>query len=232
MWGVVNSERVWRSAVFPIAFTKKRLSPKALFRLYGAEESPFVLEMSLVREKYAPSLAMVHAFGCRLATSQKQNLIAQGKGADRIYCGAYQLRVEDIRCLSEEPQLPEIRKAEVLHVVEKGELAHAHMQIEVDTGGDKEAIEPVKTLIVDRIWNKSAGPARHICPPDSHLKDHPSGALDCAPNGPCVRPSKTSVLVGVILCFLLRYPVLWAKLKAESAVAWAKTTLRRYRKAE
>jgi hypothetical protein len=225
MRGLPDGEQVWRSAVFPVAFKKKKLSQRALFKLYSAENSSFLLEMSLVREKYAPSLDMMHGFGCRLAAGQNQNLIAKGKDADRIYCGAYQLRTEDIRRLSEEPQLPEVTKAQVLHIVEDDELAHANMRIEVDTGGDEEAIEPVKTLIVDRLWNKSAGPARHICPPDQHVQGHPSTALEDGPNGSYIQKCNARVRVEVLLCLLVRYPALRVWLKACATVTRLKAAL-------
>jgi hypothetical protein len=226
---VPDGEQVWRSAVFPIAFKKKKLSQRALFKLYSAEASPFLVEMSLVREKYAPSLEMMHGFGCRLAAAQNRNRVADGKAADRIYCGAYQLRCEDIRRLSEEPQLPEVRNAQVLHIVENDELAHANMQIEVDTGGDEEAIEPVKTLIVDRLWSKSSGPAKHICASDTQVQDHPSEALEDGPNGPYAQRSNAWVRVEVLLCILVRHPTLRAWLRADAAIKWLKTAWRNAR---
>jgi hypothetical protein len=226
MAAVPDGEYVWRSAVYPAAFKKQRLSTKAFFKLY-ADTSPFVLEMSLVREKYAPTLGMVHGFGCRLAASQNRNLTKRGKDTDRIYCGAYQLTVENIRQLTGLPNLSEVKKAQVLHVVEDGEFAHSNMRIEVDTGGDEDAMELIKTLIVDRIWSKSAGPSAHICAPDRNVEVHPSTWLEPGPNGPCIdNRSKARIFIDVVLFFLCRYPTLWARLKVQAAAIWFNVTFR------
>jgi hypothetical protein len=228
MSAVPDGEFVWRSAVFPVAFKKKQLSNKAYFRLYASDATPFVLEMSLVREKYAPALFMIHGFGCRLAASRNRALVKDGKPANRVYCGAYQIKVEDIRSLARLPQLSEVKKAQVLHIVEDSELAHSNMQIEVDTGGDEDAIEPIKTLIVDRIWSKSRGPSRHVCRRDKGLADHPSKWLTAGPNGAHVDGrSRLRVFIDVTRCLLGLYPRLWIRLKAEHTVSWLKSALSR-----
>lgn len=208
---VREGENIWRSAVFPIAFKKnKQLSPITFLKLYAADNSPFVLEMSVVRETYAPVLAMVHGFGCRLASSQNQNLSGKGKNANRVYCGAYQLAVGDVQALKGAANLPEVTKAEVHHIVEAGEFAHANLQIEIDTQGDVDAIEPIKTLIVDRLWQSSVGPSKHICRCDKNVDPHPSELLTVSPKGEYVDArSKFKVALDVALCLAFYYPRLW-----------------------
>jgi hypothetical protein len=222
MGAVPDGESVWRSAVFPVAFKKKKqLSPKTFLKLWPASEGPFVLEMSLVRGKYAPTLPMVHAFGCRLAASQNQLLIGKEKAADRIYCGAYQLTVGDIHNLRGMANLSEVTKVEVLHVIEDGEFAHSNLRIEVDTKGDEEAVEPIKTEIVDRLWQRLAGPAKHVCKCDEEVDPQPSDWLQDSPRGRYVDTrSKPRVVFEILSYFLFHYPRLWVLHKVKTAVDW------------
>jgi hypothetical protein len=221
---VPDGESVWRSAVFPVAFKKNKLSPKTFFKLWPADEGPFVLEMSLVRGKYAPTLSMVHGFGCRLAASQNRNLVDRGKNADKVYCGAYQLKASDICELRGTPKLSEVTKAEVLNIVEDGEFAHSNARIEVDTKGDEDAVEPIKTLIVDRLWHQSAGPSKHVCKCDEEANPHPSAWLQDGPKGPYVDTrSKIRVAIEIMVYFLFHHPRLWINQNVQAAADWLKS---------
>jgi hypothetical protein len=225
---VPPGENVWRSAVFPVAFKKKQLSPKAFFKLYSDETRPFCLEMSLVRERYAPILAMVHGFGCRLAASQNVAQQSKGKLADRVYCGAYQISARSIEELGRTPNLPEVKVSQVIHVVEAGEFAHANLRLEVDTQGDEDAIEPIKTLIIDRLWERSRGPAIHVCDCDAGVNPHPSALLQQSPLGPYVDTrSKLAVAFAVAVYFVFHYPRLWSGEVLRKSLNWAKQNAKR-----
>jgi hypothetical protein len=214
---VPDGESVWRSAVFPFAFKpkQKQLHTKSFFKLYTDQAAPFTAEMSLALGKYAPTLPMVHRFGCRLAASQNRDLDKRGKRTDRIYCGAYELRAGDIHALRGTANLLEVTRAEVIHAVETGEVAHANLRIEIDTGGDVEAVEQVKTLIIDRLWHRSAGPEKYVCLCDEKVDPHPSEWMQNGPNGSYVdRRSKAEVVIEVLLYFLYHFPRLWIAYQA------------------
>lgn len=209
---VPDEESVWRSAVFPIAFKtkQKQLSPKSFFKLWPADEGPFVLEMSLARQRCAPTLPMVHGFGCRLAASQNQNQADRGKPTDRVYCGAYELQAGSIRSLQSTHNLAQVKEVQVLHCIENGEFAHINLRIKVDTNGDEDAIEPLKTLIIDRLWHQSAGPAKHICGCDEAVQPHPSDWLQESPRGAYTdQRSSIRVAFDVTAYALFHFPRLW-----------------------
>ncbi|MCC8954274.1 hypothetical protein H8B02_12650 [Bradyrhizobium sp. Pear77] len=108
-------------------------------------------------------------------------------------------------------------KAEVVHKIEDGEFAHCNLRIEVDTGGDEEAIEPIKTLIVDRLWQQASGPAVHICTCDRDIKPHPSEWLTKGPQGPFVDTrSRITIVLQFIAYTLIHYPLLWIREKARA----------------
>jgi hypothetical protein len=205
---VRDGENVFRSAVFPVAFKKKRLSPKGFLKLWSSNENPCILEMSVVWRRFAPTDAMVHDFGCRLAASQNKGRVAAGQKADRVYCGAYQLNTKGIGALVNQPGLSEVTSATVVHEIEDGEVAHANCKILVDTGGDEAAIEVVKTAIIDRLWHACLGPARHVCLTDIALDPHPSQLLEDAPFG-IYRDLRTAPkrMIDVLLCHLLYIPL-------------------------
>jgi hypothetical protein len=181
-----DGENVFRSAVFPIAFRKKKLSPKAFLKLWPSADDIFTLEMSMAWQRYVPTNNMVHAFGCRLAASLNASEIAADRTANRVYCGSYKFSSDEIRSLSDLNGLQAIRSSMVVHEIENHEIAHANCRIQIDTNGDEDLAEPVKTAIVDRLWHICVGPSRYICPINKGISDHPSAFLGDAPRGPYV----------------------------------------------
>jgi hypothetical protein len=166
---------------------------------------------------------MVHAFGCRLAANQNRNQIRAGKKADRVYCGAYRLLPAEIHELARTENLAEVKKAEVLHAIEDGEFAHANLRFEIDTQGDEEAIEPIKTLIVDRLWKMSSGPEKHVCSCDDAALQHPSEELLIGPQGVYRDPrTQRQINRDVALYFMVHFPRLWVSHQGRLLFAWAK----------
>jgi hypothetical protein len=197
---IPSGDNLFRSAVFPLSFRNKGRSFHAanFMRLYS--DSPGLIEASVIWERYAPNLECVHAFGCRLAARMNNAGGAAGKpDAKRVYCGAYRFKARDVRTLFGNRQLPEIANANVCHAIEDGEIAHASLEIRLVDGVAGDAIEAVKTAIVDRLWHASLGPTRHACGVDWGLDPHPSNKLPDAPGGPYVddrsRPRKLWDLV-------------------------------------
>lgn len=209
---IPKQESVWRSAVFPLAFKvrQKQLSPKSLFKLHSSDTAPFVLEMSLARQKFAPTMEMIHRFGCRLAAFQNRVQSRNGKKTDRIYCGSYELRAGSLPNLQGVSSLAEVKTVQVIHCVENGEFAHANLRIEVDTNGDVEAVEEVKTLIVDQLWRQSSGPEKYICLRDERVQSHPSDWLADAPRGSYTEQRSTGQIALDFLAYaVLHFPRLW-----------------------
>jgi hypothetical protein len=201
-------EKIFRSAVFPVAFKRKQLSTKGFLKLYRSDESPFILEMSVAWQRFVPTVDMVHHFGCRLAAAQNKNRISAEQKADRIYCGSYGLTAGDVRGLVGMQGLAAVSSASVLHKIEDGEIAHANCTIKVDTGGDEDAVETVKTAIVDRLWSLCQGPSRYVCSHDTAVDPHPSVLLQEAPLGPYRDPRSFSERsIDVLFCHLIYTPL-------------------------
>jgi hypothetical protein len=182
---IPNGENIYRSVIFPLSFGGKRTFQPHKFMALGSQPGkPHHIETSVIWERYAPFARFVHAFGCRLSAGQNSRRSNPKPGTERIYCGAYRLKVDDVRELARTAGLPEIQLADVRHVIEHGEIAHASLEIELVASTDEAVIEDVKTGIVDRLWRASSGPDAHICKEDSHLDPHPNGRLASAPSGP------------------------------------------------
>jgi len=217
---VLPDEGVWRSAIFPLAFNRRqKFIPKSYYRLKGAEGSAFVLVTSLCRQKYAPTLIMVHRFGCRLAKSHNRSEVRRGKEANRIYCGGYALLTKDILGLKGTSNLPQVKDVQVIHCVENGEFAHANLRIVIDTNGDEEAVEGVKTLIVDRLWAHSSGPAKYSCLSDERLEPHPSEWLMQGGKGAFSEERSNKTIAADVAAYLLIY---FPKIFVGEAFKWLK----------
>ncbi len=216
MFGEVHEqESVWRSVVFPVAFKiskkQQQLSSKNFYKLYSEEGRPYVFEMSLARQRCAPTLEMVHRFGCRLASFQNKAQARRGKIQDRVYCGAYELIAREVLALKDDAGLSQVKTIELFHSVENGEFAHANLRIEVDTNGDEEAVEPIKTEIVDRLWRLSAGPEKYVCLRDERLQPHPSELLSTGHRGRYVeRRTKRRIALEFLLYATVHFPRLLA----------------------
>lgn len=104
----------------------------------------------------------------------------------RVYCGAYQFTTTDVRQLKGTSGLGEVVSSDVLHKIERNEIAHASIEIQLGADVDKDSVEGTKTAIIDRLWQSSRGPIRHVCDGDIDLNSHPSGLLMEAPGGPYI----------------------------------------------
>jgi hypothetical protein len=181
MCGIPSKDTLFRGAHHPVAFQRKAgLNPAKFMKLYWEASKPELIEASFVWERYAPTLELVHNYGCR--TSHKRNENSK-PGKRDVYCGAYQLNVDHVRRLVGIDRLPEVVGADVIHKIEHGELAHVASLITIALPIDEDAVEGVKTAIVDRLWNSCRGPIEHICDFDRDLDPHPNNKLDLAPSG-------------------------------------------------
>lgn len=179
-----DGDYLYRPLIFPLSFSRaETFIPSKLFHLAGDPESGAILG-SLVWERFAPTPEYIHAYGCRLA--EKMNKKQKTKGKDRqkdrrVYCGAYGLRARSVRSLAGAEGLGEVVSADVTHLVEDGEIAHAELRIMLDAGTVN--VEGTKTAILDRLVNASVGPLRHVCECDSDLAEHPSENLSIGQSG-------------------------------------------------
>ena len=149
-------------------------------KLYWDETNPGLIEASFVWDRYVPTQALLHAYGCRM--SNKRN---HRRPRDRdVYCGAYHLKASHVRALVGIARLPEVATADVVHQIEDNEIAHVGCVITLHAGGDEGGIEGVKTAIIDRLWSSCRGPLIHTCQMDRDLDPHPSNNLEVAPLGP------------------------------------------------
>jgi len=140
------------------------------------------LHASLAWEFFLPTTKKVHAFGCRLASSQNKNILDLNDKNRRIYCGAYRLSASAIRALAKVNDINEISSADVVHKIENGEISHVDLRISLKL--EALDIEGTKTMIVDRIWNACSGPLKHIADCDQDVESHPSTLLKIPPSGP------------------------------------------------
>jgi len=199
-----DGDYVYRSCVFPLSFrNNKRFDSEKLFNLKDDAESGTVLG-SLVWERFAPTPEYIHAYGCRLASKMNDKKRAGGELRTkdrRIYCGAYGLKARSVRALVGTGQLGEVASADVTHLVEDGEIAHAELRIVLVAGTAN--VESTKTAIVDRLLNASCGPLTHICDCDDDLDEHPSARLNIGRGGKYVDSRSYLSLLWCIVRFHL-----------------------------
>jgi hypothetical protein len=185
---IADADGIFRHVVHPMSFRgSKYFAPQNMMALRpeATTDGSCVFVTSVAWQKFVPSIALVHAYGCRLAAKQNDRLRADGKFTEekrRIYCGAYQFEAGDIRALPDVEGLHGLEHADIVHAVELGEVAHADLRIRVNpNAGD---VEGLKTAIVDRIWQAAAiGPERHTCTADIDRLPHPFEKLEDAPSG-------------------------------------------------
>ena|SRR6266850_1180732 len=180
--GIPDSDELLRHSLFPLAFQSKVFLPEKLWRFFDEEDG--AIEASLAWQRYVPTLKLVHEFGCRVAAKINAEKRAAGKFRPRnrhIYCGAYVIDARSVRSLVGMEGLNEIASANVVHQIEKGEIAHSALKVVLKQGDfDREA---TKTAILDRLWQASRGPATHVCDEDRDIEDHPRAKLLAAPGG-------------------------------------------------
>ena len=185
---IQDGDYLYRHTVFPLSFhketfDKETFDPSRLFHLVDDAVSGAILG-SLAWERFVPTPEYIHAYGCRLASKINDKKRAGGELKRKhrhIYCGAYGLKARSVRALVSAEGLGEVASADVTHLVEDGEIAHAELRIGLVTGTVD--VEGTKTAILDRLLNASCGPLTHICDDDDDLDEHPSTSLSIGRGG-------------------------------------------------
>lgn len=180
-----DQDSLYRHVRAPVAFKKKSFNAARFWHLVSKPNG--LIETSVMWGRYVPTEKYVHESGCRVAATHNERLGAADtspKTSPHVYCGAYHLNTRSVSELVGTPNLGEIIRADVLHAIENGELAHAAVRIWIDP--DTQDVESTKTAIVDRLWTNSSGPLRFVCEQDKHLSQHPSTNLVDGPVGPHV----------------------------------------------
>ena len=180
-----DGDYVYRPSIFPLSFHRNTFDPSKLFHLKDDAVSGAILG-SLVWDRFVPTPEYIHAYGCRLASKMNDKQRTRGRlkrNDSRVYCGAYGLKARSVRALVGAEELGEVASADVTHLVEDGEIAHAELRIVLVAGTTN--VESTKTAILDRLWNATCGPLRHICDYDNDLPDHPSANLSIGRGGGC-----------------------------------------------
>lgn len=181
--GIRDGDYLYRHSVHPLSFHKDIFDQSRLFNLVHNAASG-AIRGSLAWERFVPTPEYIHAYGCRLAKKRNDKKMAEGKlnrKNRQIYCGAYGLKARSVRALVGAEELGEVASADVTHLVEDGEIAHAELRIVLVAGTAN--VESTKTAILDRLLNASCGPLRHICDYDNDLHDHPSANLSIGRGG-------------------------------------------------
>jgi hypothetical protein len=176
-----KGNNIFRAVHYPLSFNKRNAFIVGKFIHLGGDESR--IEMSVVWERYAPMVSYVHDYGCRTSTARNELKRSRGQSGRDVYCGAFQFKVHQVCDLVGIAQVPEIVHADVVHVIETDEIAHANIGIDLANVSNGGKLEELKTVIVDRLWQVSRGPLRHQCVCDQHLNPHPSNAIPNPPSG-------------------------------------------------
>ncbi len=74
---IPDLDSLFRHCIFPIPFKNKIFSPEKLIRLQDQEDGSFLA--SLAWRKFIPTVADIHAYGCRLAAHMNESDLAKGK---------------------------------------------------------------------------------------------------------------------------------------------------------
>lgn len=162
---VPENDNVFRQCVFPVSFRGNKSRIFSYQKLLRLEESRGRLVTSVAWERYAPTTNHVHGYGCRLA--EKRNTRLQPKDSytkekRSIYCGSYQLKLQNIRKLMRDQLLSEFKDSQIIHAVEDGEIAHANLEFFIDEKSQFDR-EGTKTAIIDLVWRAAQGPLLHVC---------------------------------------------------------------------
>ena len=179
---VPDGDSLFRHCVHPISFNKQTgFVPEKMWHLVLQNGT---LHGSLAWERYVPTVKDVHGYGCRLASAINEAKRKKGKFKEKdrhYYCGAYRLWGRSLRALPTTAGLWEIASADVVHLIEAGEIAHADVRVFLKPGNYD--VEGTKTAIVDRLWYACTGPLKHICNCDRDILDHHSSNLPTGPLG-------------------------------------------------
>jgi len=178
-----DGDYLYRHSVHPLSFRRGAFDQSGFFHLVHNAASSAILG-SLAWDRFVPTPEHIHAYGCRLAKKRNDEKRSEGKlnrKNRQIYCGAYGLKAGSVRALVGAEGLDEVVSADVAHLVEHGEIAHAELKI-VLVAGTVNA-EGTKTAILDRLMNASYGPLKHICDYDDDVTEHPSANLGIGRGG-------------------------------------------------
>ena len=220
---VRSGDALYRPCLFPEAFNKSAAAfkPEGFWHLCWDKEKK-TIETSLVWERLAPTLARVHAYGCRLAKQRSEEMLRTPRGfreTRKLYCGTYEFTVDAVRGLATSGKFQEIASADVRHKIEaNGAIAHAELILTLkDIPQDAEGF---KTAVQAELWSQSRGPFTHVCRQDLIIADHPSSRLQDAPGGK-QQPQRPWFKR---LCLIARYCLdcaLWKALAILDHQAWS-----------
>jgi hypothetical protein len=179
---VGDRDSLFRHCIYPISVKKTGLVLEKMWFFEAGVDG--LLHGSLAWDRYLPTSKYVHGYGCRLAAGINERKKAAGKLNERnrhYYCGAYSLSGEAVRALATTPEIDEIVFADVVHLIEQGEIAHTDFRVRLKSGTAN--VEATKTAIIDRLWNACSGPLTHVCDCDKNILEHQSSNLPTAPIG-------------------------------------------------
>ncbi len=179
---IPDRDALYRHSVHPVAFRGAAFDWVKCLNLISRDNG---FEGSLAWERYLPMSDMAHAYGCRLARQRNEQKKASGKFKEKdrqIYAGIYRLEAYDIRALPGADGLDEVLSADVVHQIEKGEIAHASLKVILKPGYDGDP-EATKTAVIAVLWNTCTGPLKHVCDYDADVAEHPSERLAAPPSG-------------------------------------------------
>jgi hypothetical protein len=135
---IPDRDALYRHTVHPVAFKGSAFLWDKCLNLSTRDDG---FEGSLAWEKYLPTNDMLHAYGCRLARQRNEQKKASGKYKEKdrqSYAGAYRLTGRDIRALPGSDGLEEVLSADVIHQIEKGEIAHVALKVVFKPGYDSD----------------------------------------------------------------------------------------------
>ena len=179
---IPNGGKLMRHSIRPNGFRQNRFTPQGLIKFYPQGDGSLLA--SLAWERFFPTMAHIHGYGCRIALQGNEGLRARGEYDEkrrRVYCGGYQLTARSVRSLVDTPGLEEIASADVIHHPENDEIAHTDLRITFGT--DPPNLLGTMTAIMDRLWVQARGPLTHVCDCDRDIQQHPNGSLAPAPAG-------------------------------------------------
>jgi hypothetical protein len=172
-YAIDDNQVIFRSVHHPFAFKSsgKIFNYKKSWNL-KRESNRFLT--SVVWRRFAPSLQMAHAYGCRTSRGRRSNNIQD------VYCGFYAIQVGELRASRASEG---VEGFDVEHIIEVGEIAHSNVVIVMQSGLDDDDMEAAKTYALDRLDWLKCGPEVHCCECDLDIEEHPSVMLPLGKKG-------------------------------------------------
>lgn len=202
---ISEHDSLFRHLVFPLAFRGQAFQWEKGMKLW--DEPDGTVLASLAWERFVPTLAEIHGYGCRLAFKMTEEVRKKDKYREkdrRIYCGAYQFKASQIRAIARADGLDEVLSADVIHHIENGEIAHTDLRFTISEESRFD-IEGTKTAILVRLWHACSGPLTDKCAYDDDILDHPGSALPTPPSGPYEDIRSHSQRIWCLVRFKLLY---------------------------